>query len=110
MFKTKQEKIQNEKKEKITDNHYEAKNKLSMRKESKHHKKNLLEKKKKKKKKQEAEKGAKEREIMTHVNVISVVMSSSNVLDLNAYKYQRSYPDMGKKRNMGNAQIIRSKR
>lgn len=47
---------------------------------------------------------------MTHVNVISVVMSSSNVLDLNAYKYQRSYPDMGKKRNMGNAQIIRSKR
>lgn len=49
MFKTKQEKIQNEKKEKITDNHYEAKNKLSMRKESKHHKKNLLEKAKKKK-------------------------------------------------------------
>ena len=49
MFKTKQEKIQNEKKEKITDNHYEAKNKLSMRKESKHHKKNLLEKEKKKK-------------------------------------------------------------
>lgn len=109
MFKTKQEKIQNEKKEKITDNHYEAKNKLSMRKESKHHKKNCW-KGQKKKKKQEAKKGAKEREIMTHVNVISVVMSSSNVLDLNAYKYQRSYPDMGKKRNMGNAQIIRSKR
>lgn len=49
MFKTKQEKIQNEKKEKITDNYYEAKNKLSMRKESKHHKKNLLERAKKKK-------------------------------------------------------------
>lgn len=47
MFKTRQEKIQNEKKEKITDNHYEAKNKLSMRKESKHHKKILLEKVKK---------------------------------------------------------------
>lgn len=47
MFKTRQEKIQNEKKEKITDNHYEAKNKLSMRKESKHHKKKLLEKVKK---------------------------------------------------------------
>lgn len=47
MFKTRQEKIQNEKKEKITDNHYEAKNKLNMRKESKHHKKILLEKVKK---------------------------------------------------------------
>lgn len=47
MFKTRQEKIQNEKKEKITDNHYEAKNKLSMRKESKHHKKKLLKKVKK---------------------------------------------------------------
>lgn len=49
MFKTKQEKIQNEKKEKITDNHYEAKNKLSMRKESKHHKKNCWKGQKKKK-------------------------------------------------------------
>lgn len=38
---------------------------------------------------------------MTHVNVISVVMSSSNVLDLNAYKYQRSYPDMVKREIWG---------